>query len=164
MRKTKLRYFSWCNLRTIRKPELSTSSNFSFAKKIWIIYSIFILRKKFTWIFLIRSNYSFNFTSKKKFQIITLGKMFNYLFEFYFMKNSFNILQKKIYPNFLIKKCSITHSNFISQKIHSIYLQKKIYPNFISQKNTQIIYWFYDVTFYAKHFINKNMSCEIFQF
>ncbi len=30
--------------------------------------------------------------------------MFNYSFEFYFMKNSFNILQKKIYPNFLIKK------------------------------------------------------------
>ncbi len=30
--------------------------------------------------------------------------MFNYSFEFYFAKNSFNILQKKIYPNFLIKK------------------------------------------------------------
>src|SRR6266498_4151177 len=30
--------------------------------------------------------------------------MFNYSFEFYFTKNSFNILQKKIYPNFLIKK------------------------------------------------------------
>src|SRR6266498_3798024 len=30
--------------------------------------------------------------------------MFNYSFEFYFAKNSFNILRKKIYPNFLIKK------------------------------------------------------------
>ncbi len=30
--------------------------------------------------------------------------MFNYSFEFYFAKNSFNILQKKIYLNFLIKK------------------------------------------------------------
>ncbi len=30
--------------------------------------------------------------------------MFNYSFEFYFVKNSFNIFQKKIYPNFLIKK------------------------------------------------------------
>ncbi len=30
--------------------------------------------------------------------------MFNYSFEFYFVKNSFNILQKKIYLNFLIKK------------------------------------------------------------
>src|SRR6266498_845139 len=30
--------------------------------------------------------------------------MFNYSFEFYFTKNSFNILRKKIYPNFLIKK------------------------------------------------------------
>src|SRR6266545_4735517 len=30
--------------------------------------------------------------------------MFNYSFEFYFAKNSFNILWKKIYPNFLIKK------------------------------------------------------------
>ena len=41
------------------------------------------------------------FYFKKKFQIITLGKMFNYSFEFYFMKNLFNILQKKIYPNFI---------------------------------------------------------------
>ena len=80
------------------------SSNFSFIKKIWIIHSIFISWKKFTWIFLIWSNYSFNFTSKKKFQIITLGKMFNYSFEFYFAKNSFNIFWKKIYSNFLIKK------------------------------------------------------------
>ena len=30
--------------------------------------------------------------------------MFNYSFEFYFVKNLFNILWKKIYPNFLIKK------------------------------------------------------------
>src|SRR6266542_309701 len=60
--------------------------------------------------------------------------MFNYSFEFYFAKNSFNILWKKIYPNF------------------------------ISQKNTQIIYWFYNITFYVKHFINRNTSYEIFNF
>src|SRR6266540_1620743 len=56
--------------------------------------------------------------------------MFNYSFEFYFAKNSFNILRKKIYPNFLIKKCSITHSNFIS---------KKIYLNFLIKKNVQLL-------------------------
>src|SRR6266542_2361616 len=61
------------------------------------LYIYKFLSKKF-------SNYSFNFSFVKKFQIITLGKMFNYSFEFYFAKNSFNILQKKIYLNFLIKK------------------------------------------------------------
>src|SRR6266542_285703 len=90
--------------------------------------------------------------------------MFNYSFEFYFAKNSFNILRKKIYPNFLIKKNVQLLIRILFREKFIQYTSEKIYPNFILQKNTQIIYWFYDVTFYAKHFINRNMSREIFQF
>src|SRR6266498_1748285 len=48
--------------------------------------------------------------------------MFNYSFEFYFAKNSFNILRKKIYPNFLIKK---NVQLLIRILFHSIYFRKK---------------------------------------
>src|SRR6266498_3291610 len=107
-------------------------------KRITSLYIYKFLSKKF-------SNYSFNFSFVKKFtlnfsnsielfiQFYFKKKISNYYFRknvqllirIYFAKNSFNILQKKIYLNFLIKKCSITHSNFISRKIHSIYFRKK---------------------------------------
>src|SRR6266542_318815 len=113
------------------------------------LYIYKFLSKKF-------SNYSFNFSSKKKFQIITLGKMFNYSFEFYFAKNSFNILQKKIYLNFLIKKCSITHSNFISRKIHSIYFGKKFIRILFCKKILRLF-----IDFMMSHFTRNILLIEI---
>ena len=58
--------------------------------------------------------------------------MFNYLFEFYFMKNSFNILRKKIYPNFLIKKN-------VQLLIRILFHEKFI--QYISKKNLSEFYF-----------------------
>src|SRR6266498_4059486 len=83
--------------------------------------------------------------------------MFNYSFKFYFAKNSFNIFQKKIYPNFLIKKYSITHSNFISRKIHSIYFRKKFIQILFCKKILRLF-----ISFTTSRFTRNILLIEIY--
>src|SRR6266498_5258232 len=82
--------------------------------------------------------------------------MFNYSFEFYFTKNSFNIFWKKIYLNFLIKKYLITHSNFISRKIHSIYFRKKFIRILFRKKILKLF-----IGFTTSHFMRNILLIEI---
>src|SRR6266498_2563344 len=92
------------------------------------------------------------FYFKKKFQIITLGKMFNYAFKFYFVKNSFNILQKKIYPNFLIKKN-------VQLLIRILFHKKFIQYNL--EKNLSEFYFAKKYSDYSL-FLRHHVLCETF--